>query len=108
LAIMLFVVGPLQATGRAEAHYFGLAFAPVLIIAVFVVSASPAAFIAMISAVALVGVATFLRLRNPSELDIYLDALAWLITGVTLAAVVARAVFAPGRITYHRVLGAVL
>jgi hypothetical protein len=108
LAILLFVVGPLQATGRVEAHYFGLAFAPVLIVAVFAVSASTAALIAMMSAVALIGLATFLRFRSPSEFDIYLDASAWLITGITLATVVARAVFAPGEVTYHRVLGAVL
>ena len=44
----------------------------------------------------------------PSDIDIYLDASAWLILGITLGAVVARAVFAPGRITFHRVVGAVL
>jgi hypothetical protein len=37
-----------------------------------------------------------------------LDAAAWVTVGATLAYVVARAVFAPGRVTYHRIIGAVL
>ncbi|MGZ5877370.1 MAG: ion channel [Bradyrhizobium sp.] len=41
-------------------------------------------------------------------LDVNLFAGAWLILGVTLAAVIAPAVFASGRVTYHHVIGAVL
>ena len=41
-------------------------------------------------------------------IDIYLDATAWLISGLTLAIVVARAVFAPGKVNFHRVIGAIL
>ncbi len=40
--------------------------------------------------------------------DVYMDAVAWLIASLILAVVVARAVFAPGPINYHRVIGAVL
>ena len=39
---------------------------------------------------------------------VYFDASAWLITGVVLTVVVARAVFAPGQVTFHRVVGAIL
>jgi hypothetical protein len=49
-----------------------------------------------------------LRLRHPSVLDVYLDASAWLITGVVLTVVVSRAVFASGQVTFHRVVGAIL
>jgi hypothetical protein len=59
-------------------------------------------------AIALIVVATLLRLQQPSRLDIYLDASAWMITGLTLGIVVTRAVFAPGRVTFHRIIGAVL
>jgi ion channel len=58
--------------------------------------------------VALIVVATMLRLRHPSVVDIYLDAIAWSITSIALGCVVARAVFAAGRVSYHRVIGAVL
>jgi hypothetical protein len=108
LAVLLFVVGPLQAAGYGGAHYFGIAFGPVLVAAVFVVSGSRVAFVAILVAVALIVVATLLRLRHPSAVDIYLDAAAWLIAAVTLSIVVARAVFAPGNVTFHRIIGAVL
>jgi voltage-gated potassium channel Kch len=108
LAILMFVVGPMQAAGHVEAHHFGIAFAFVLLAAVFVVSGSALAVSAILIAIALVLAATVLRLRQPSTLDIFLDATAWLIAGLTLGIVVARAVFSPGKVTFHRVIGAVL
>ncbi len=108
LAVLMFVIAPLQASGLLAVHYFGIAFALVLALAVFIVSGSPAAVGATLLAVALVVGATLLRLRHPSLLDIYLDASALMISGLTLGIVVARAVFAPGRITFHRIIGAIL
>jgi len=108
LAVLMFAIGPLQAVGYVGAHHFGIAFGLVLVIAVFVVSGSVVALTAILFAVALVLVATIQRLRQPSVFDIYLDATGWLIAGLTLAAVVARAVFAPGKVNFHRVIGAIL
>src|SRR5271170_6558380 len=108
LALLLFVVGPLQAAGVVAAHQFGIAFGLVLVAAVFILSGSGLALAAILVAVGLVIVATVLRLRQPSAVDIYLDATAWLITGLTLGIVVGRAVFMPGQVTFHRVIGAVL
>ena len=108
LAVLLFVVGPLQAAGVMTAHLFGIAFGLVLVAAVFIVSGSRVALAAILAAVALIVLATVLRLRHPSVVDIYLDAVAWLIAGLTLSIVVGRAVFAPGPVTFHRVIGAVL
>jgi len=108
LALLLFVVGPLQAAGVVAAHQFGIAFGLVLVAAVFILSGSGLALAAILVAVGLVIVATVLRLRQPSAVDIYLDATAWLITGLTLSIVVGRAVFMPGQVTFHRVIGAVL
>jgi Ion channel len=108
LAILLFVVGPLQAAGAVGAHHFGLAFCLVLVAGVFIVSGSRIAVGTMLAAIALVFLSTFLRLRHSSVLDIHLDATAWLMAGLTLSIVVARAVFAPGEITFHRIIGAVL
>jgi len=108
LAVLMFVVGPLQAVGVFGAHHFGLAFGLMLVVSVFVVSGSVVALTATLFAVALVVVATILRLRQPSAIDIYLDASAWLIAGLTLAIVVARAVFAPGKVNFHRIVGAIL
>jgi hypothetical protein len=101
LAVLLFVVGPLQATGVVAAHLFGIAFG-------LIVSSSRVALVAILVAVSLIVLATVLRIRQPSAADIYLDATAWLITGLTLSIVVARAVFASGQVTFHRIIGAVL
>ncbi|MBV1699876.1 MAG: two pore domain potassium channel family protein [Hyphomicrobiales bacterium] len=108
LAIFLFVVAPLQGAGFSEAHDFALAFAFVLAAAVFVVSGSMLAAAAIVAAIVLVFIATLLRLRHASHFDIALEATAWIIAGVTLAVVVARAVFARGPVTYHRIIGAIL
>ncbi len=108
LAILMFVVAPMQAAGVFAAHQFGIAFAFVLVAAVLVVSASWIAVSAILAAVALIVAATVLRLWHPSVADIYMDASAWMMTGLTLGFVVARAVFAPGIVTFHRVVGAVL
>jgi hypothetical protein len=108
LAILLFVVAPLQAAGDVEAHHFGIAFAFVLLVAVFIVSTSVVAIGAMLLAIGLVICADVLRSQHPSDVDIYLDALAWMTLGIALGIVVARAVFASGRVTFHRVVGAVL
>ena len=48
------------------------------------------------------------RLSAPSVLDVFLFAGALLIMGVALAGVVARTVFASGRVTHHRIIGAIL
>jgi hypothetical protein len=108
LAIVMFLIAPLQAAGVIAAHHFGIVFAVVLVAAVFIVSRSALALAGIVISLALIVLSTVLRLRQTSLLDVYLDATAWLITGVTLSLVVARAVFAPGRVTFHRVIGAVL
>ncbi len=108
LSVLLFVVAPLQAAGNIAAHHFGLLFSMLLIAAVFVVSGSRLAIVAIVVAIALAMTATVFRYSHPSAVDIYLEASAWMITGLTLSTVVARAVFAPGRVSYHRIIGAIL
>ena len=95
LAVLMFVVAPLQASGVLGAHWFGIGFGLVLVSAAFIVSRSATAIAIILLAFALIVAATVLRLWHPSVLDIYLDTSAWLITGMTLSTVVARAVFAP-------------
>ena len=50
----------------------------------------------------------FLRIYYPWPYNLTLLAAAWLIIAVTLGVVVAQAVFRSGRITYHRIIGAIL
>jgi hypothetical protein len=96
LAALLFVVGPLQATGLLSGDSFGFAFALVLMAAVFIETGSALAVGMILTAMALVVAATILRLEQP--LDLYLDATAWMIAGVTLSIIASRAVFARGKV----------
>lgn len=108
LAVMLFIIAPLQALGIFVFQAFELVFAIVLMAGVFVMSGSRTAVVAMLAALAMATTGAIFRLKAPSLLDVNLFAGAWLITGITLACVVAPAVFGPGRVTYHHIMGAVL
>jgi len=50
----------------------------------------------------------FFRLYYPWPYNLHLLTGAWLVIALTLAIMVGLAVFAAGRITYHRIVGAVL
>ena len=108
MLVMMFVVAPLQALGLFAFQVFELLLAILLVAGVFVISGSRTAVAAMLAALAMIVTGAVLRIRSPSILDLNLFAGAWLIVGVTLAWAVARSIFAPGRVTYHRVVGAVL
>jgi hypothetical protein len=108
LVVMMFVVTPLQALGifAFQASEFFLAL--LLVMGIFVISGSPMTVVAMLVALAMIAAGAILRLRSPSIPDLNLFAGSWFIVGTTMAWAVARATFAPGRVTYHRVIGAVL
>lgn len=108
LIVMMFVVAPLQALGIFAFQVTELVLALVLVAGIFVISGSPVAVVAMLVALAMIVTGAILRLRGPSLLDLNLFAGSWLIVGMTMASVVARATFAPGRVTFHRVIGAIL
>jgi hypothetical protein len=108
LVVMLFVVAPVQALGIYLFQAFELVLAVIFVVGVFVMSGSRIAAAAMLGGLAMATAGAILRIRSPSLLDINLFAGSRAIMGVTLGWVVGRAVFAAGRITYHRVMGAVL
>jgi hypothetical protein len=108
MLVMMFVVAPLQALGVFAFQVFELLLAIMLVAGVFIISGSRTAVAAMLVALAMIVTGAIFRIRSPSILDLNLFAGAWLIVGVTLAWAVARSIFAPGRVTYHRVVGAVL
>jgi hypothetical protein len=107
LAVLMFILAPLHAAGIIVTQGVGFTLAMLLIAGVFILSGSPIAVIAMIAAFALATTAGVLRLQQTSMLDVYLDATAWTILCLALVWVIARAVFAPGRVNYHRIMGAI-
>src|SRR6476469_8389635 len=62
----------------------------------------------MLFGLSLSAAAAWFRLPESSSFDILLNASPGIIMGLVLIWVVRRAVFAPGRITYHRIMGAIL
>jgi len=108
LVTLIFVLAPLHAAEMIHGETLGFTIVLVVIGCVLVVSASPIAAALMLTAVGLAATAAVLRLDRRSSLDVLLDASAWAIIGVVLIWAVSRAVFGPGRVTYHRVVGAVL
>jgi hypothetical protein len=109
MILMIFVFAPLQAKGINAFQGFGIAGLLVIIGGVLIISASPIA-LALMCIAFLANVAVFLlRLYQPPwAYNVHLLAAAWLIISVTLGTIVARAVFRRGRVTYHRIVGAVL
>jgi Ion channel len=108
LLILFFVIAPLNAAGVTIFEVFGFIVALAVIGGALIVSASPVALVALLIAFCMNGVAAILRIRTHSSLDLYLVAGAWSILAVTLGWVVSCAVFGPGRVNYHRVVGAIL
>jgi hypothetical protein len=107
LALMLFVIAPLQAAGAIRSEGIGFALIAVAAAALLVVSGSLLPVLWTLLAVALSVLAAVLRVAH-SGLALYSDAAAWVILGLSTGWVVARAVFGPGPVNYHRILGAIL
>ena len=108
LSFLLFVLGPMQSAGVVTGQHFGYFFGLVLLPAAFLYSRNFLVAAPIAIAIALVIMAALLDFEQSPRTDLYLDSSAWLIAGLALSVAVARAVFGPGRITYHRVVGAVL
>ena len=108
LSALLFGIGPMQASGAMTGQHFGYLFALVLLPAAFLYSRNLLVAIPIAVAIALMLAAALLEFEGSPRTDLYLDTSALLIAGLALSVVVARAVFGPGRITYHRIVGAIL
>ena len=107
-ALLLFVIAPLHAAGIFPSQDVGLAVGVLVIATVIFAYGFSTAVIGLLLALGLAVAASVLRHRHQTPLDLYLDACAWILLGIALSYIVARAVFAPGQITYHRIMGAIL
>ena len=113
LAVAIFILAPLGVLAPRSGPVLPLlliAFVatPVLFAAVLVASTNGAAMAAVFVAIALIVTGMVFGLHRPSVLVTYLHTIGALIMGCALIWVVARAVFAPGRVTYHRLVGTLL
>jgi hypothetical protein len=108
LALEVFVSTPLSRAHFTEAAAFVVVWFLLIISAVLIASRHWVAIAAiLISSVATL-IANILRVDDPSKLTICLGAASLLIFMAALGAVVWQAVFGPGRVTHHRIKGAVV
>ena len=108
LILLIFVVAPLQAIGISAFHLFAICLLLAIIGGMVIISNSPTALILMSIALVANLAVFFLRLYYPVPFHLHILAGAWLIIAGTLGMVVTQAVFRGGRVTYHRIVGAVL
>jgi len=108
LTLMIFVFAPLQAAGVFLFQTFAIAGLLVIIGGALVISGNRIALGLMSVAFVANFAVFFFRLFYPWPYNLHLLAGAWLIIALTLGIVVGRAVFGGGRITYHRIVGAIL
>lgn len=108
LAFLIFIIVPLHATGVISVQGYGFVILLLLSSCVLVQSRRLLAIVIILFGLGLATAAIVLRLSLDTTLDRYLEAGATLVICVLLIFVIARAVFSPGRVTYHRINGAVL
>jgi hypothetical protein len=109
LALAIFVFAPLQAVGVYLFQGFAIAALLAIIGGMIAISDNPTALAVMSICLAANIVVFLLRLYYPPwPYNLYVLAAAWLAVSVTLGVIVAQAVFRRGRVTYHRIIGAIL
>jgi hypothetical protein len=113
LALAVFIVAPLGVTAPRDGFVLpfvitALVVVPVLLTGLLVASRNGAATAAVFVAAALIVAGMVFAFLGPSELATSLHLAGALIMGCALIWVVARAVFAPGRVTLHRLVGTVV
>jgi hypothetical protein len=108
LAFWMFVLAPLHHSAARDTNIVGFLLALAVAGALLMLSGKVISTALMLFGISLSAAAAWFRTYDPSPFDILLNASAWIIIGLVLIWVVGRAVFAPGRITYHRIMGAIL
>jgi hypothetical protein len=106
--IHLFIYAPLESQAL-HIQPVGAVFVVLLSVGLLILSRSLVPVVAIVAVVGLLAVAVVLRIRGGHvALDVSLQATAWLLIALVIIWTVGRAVFGPGRITYHRIVGAIL
>jgi len=109
LLFEMFVVMPLRAIHALDSQVVGSVVVLIITGGLLVLSRSAVPMIGVLLAVGLLGMGAAVRAAGGQvTLYVCLEAMAWLVIGLVIAWVVARAVFGAGKVNYHRVIGAIL
>ncbi len=107
-ASLIFIVIPLSSMGVLPEMILPAMFVLLVIAFLVVTWQSHIATIAVLVSVALSPIGTFLWREDPSPLTDWISAGGRLLAITALSLVIARVVFGPGRVTFHRVQGAIV
>jgi hypothetical protein len=107
-SLILFIAAPLAAMGIGLPLIMGGVLCVPLVLAIVIISHSTGARLLAILAMGLAIAGVVYRINRPSVETEWLGHLAVIAALLALSVVIARAVFAPGRITHHRIEGAVV
>jgi hypothetical protein len=107
-ASLIFLVIPLSGMAVLPVMILPAMFVLLVIAILLVTWQSRLAAIAVLVSVALSPIGTFVWREDPSPLTEWISAGGRLLAIVALSIVIARVVFGPGRVTFHRVQGAIV
>jgi hypothetical protein len=107
-ALLIFLVTPLTGMGALPGIVLPVMFVIFLLAILAVTWHSHIATIAVLIAIALSPVGTFVWREDPTPLTEWLSAGGRFLAIAAVTLVIARVVFGPGRVTFHRVQGAVV
>lgn len=105
---LLFAAAPLAAIGIEDPLFGGGLIVALLVLTIVIISpnAGARALATLATLLAIAGIAV--RIHQPSVLTFWLGHTAVIAAVVAISLVIARAVFASGRVTHHRIQGAVV
>ncbi|MDR3531975.1 MAG: ion channel [Rhodopila sp.] len=107
-SLILFVAAPLSAIGVQAPLFIGGLLVVPLILAIVIISSSTGARLLAIVATALAVGGAMIRIDHPSLVTVWLGHMAVIAALLAISIVIGRAVFAPGRVTHHRIEGAII
>ena len=108
LSLEVFVNMPVSQSHASEASLFAAIWFPLIIAAVIIAARHWIAIAAILLSSVLTLIANILRVDEPSRLTICLGAGSLVVFMAALVWIVWGAVFGPGRVTHHRIQGAVV
>jgi hypothetical protein len=107
-SLILFVAAPLAGMGMRMPLTLSVLVVVPLVLTIVIISSSTGARILAVLALALaIGGAAY-RIDHPSPVTVWLGHMAVITGVVAISLVIGKAVFAPGRITHHRIEGGII
>ena len=107
-SLILFIAAPLAASGMLVPLFLGGGLFSALLLAIVIISRSRGARVLATVATIFAAAGAIARIGHPSVMTVWLGHLAVIVALLAISVVIAQAVFAPGRVTHHRIEGAII